>query len=191
MKTKSKALILSVCAVLLVAATVLVTMAFLTSTDSVNNTFTVGKVAITLDEAKVDEMGVVDTTATSRVKANTYKLIPGHTYVKDPTVHVSSDSEESWLFVKLENGLVNIIDNTTIEDQMAANDWTAVSGKTGVYAYSSKVSAGQNVKVFDSFKLTGTADVASYANAKITVTAYAIQADGFATSADAAAQLTF
>ena len=191
MKTKSKALILSVCAVLLVAATVLVTMAFLTSTDSVNNTFTVGKVAITLDEAKVDDMGVVDTTATSRVKANTYKLIPGHTYVKDPTVHVDATSEESWLFVKLENGLVNIIDNTTIEDQMKANGWTAVSGKTGVYAYSSKVSAGQNVKVFDSFKLTGTADVASYANAKITVTAYAIQADGFATSADAAAQLTF
>ena len=191
MKTKSKALILSVCAVLLVAATVLVTMAFLTSTDSVNNTFTVGKVAITLDEAKVDVMGVVDTTATSRVKANTYKLIPGHMYVKDPTVHVDATSEDSWLFVKLENGLVNIIDNTTIEAQMAANGWTAVSGKTGVYAYRSIVSAGDNVKVFGSFTLKGDADVASYANAKISVTAYAIQADGFATSADAAAQLTF
>ena len=191
MKTKSKALILSVCAVLLVAATVLVTMAFLTSTDSVNNTFTVGKVKITLDEAKVDDMGVVDTTATSRVKANTYKLIPGHTYVKDPTVHVDATSEDSWLFVKLENGLVDIIDNTTIEAQMAANGWTAVSGKTGVYAYKNIVKANDNVPVFGSFTLKGDADVASYANAKISVTAYAIQADGFATSADAAAQLTF
>lgn len=191
MKTKSKALILSVCAVLLVAATVLVTMAFLTSTDSVNNTFTVGKVAITLDEAKVDEMGVVDTTATSRVKANTYKLIPGHTYVKDPTVHVSSDSEESWLFVKLENGLVNIIDNTTIEDQMKANGWTAVTDKTGVYAYKNIVKANDNVPVFGNFKLKGNAAVAEYANAEITVTAYAIQADGFATSDAAAAQMTF
>ena len=191
MKTKSKALILSVCALLLVAATVLVTMAFLTSTDSVNNTFTVGKVKITLDEAKVDDMGVVDTTATSRVKANTYKLIPGHMYVKDPTVHVDATSEDSWLFVKLENGLVNIIDNTTIEAQMAANGWTAVTGKTGVYAYRSIVSAGDNVKVFGSFTLKGDADVASYANAKISVTAYAIQADGFATSDAAAAQMTF
>ena len=191
MKTKSKALILSVCALLLVAATVLLTMAFLTSTDSVNNTFTVGKVKITLDEAKVSDMGVVDTTATSRVKANTYKLIPGHTYVKDPTVHVDATSEDSWLFVKLENGLVDIIDNTTIEAQMAANGWTAVSGKTGVYAYKNIVKANDNVPVFGSFTLKGDADVASYANAKISVTAYAIQADGFATSADAAAQLTF
>ena len=54
MKTRSKALVLTLCAVLLVVATVMGTMAYLTSTDTVTNTFTVGKVAITLDEAKVN-----------------------------------------------------------------------------------------------------------------------------------------
>ena len=51
MKTKSKALLLTLCAVLLVAASVMGTMAYLTSTDKVENTFTVGNVKITLDEA--------------------------------------------------------------------------------------------------------------------------------------------
>lgn len=44
MKTRSKALLLTLCAVLLVAASVLGTMAYLTSTDEVTNTFTVGQV---------------------------------------------------------------------------------------------------------------------------------------------------
>lgn len=106
MKTKSKALLLTLCAVLLVAASVLGTMAYLTSTDSVKNTFTVGKVAITLDEAKVNGNGepinkqdevVTDLAAAERVKANTYKLMPGHTYTKDPTIHVDANSEDCFI----------------------------------------------------------------------------------------------
>ncbi|MBQ9988977.1 MAG: hypothetical protein IJP30_04495 [Clostridia bacterium] len=54
MKTKRKALPLAFCAVLLVAASVLGTMAYLTSTDDVRNTFAVGSITITLDEAPVD-----------------------------------------------------------------------------------------------------------------------------------------
>lgn len=56
-KTKTKALLMSLCAVLLVAASVLGTMAYLTDSKDVKNTFTVGNVAIKLDEAKVDDMG--------------------------------------------------------------------------------------------------------------------------------------
>ena len=59
MKTKSKALLMTLCAVLLVAASVLGTMAYLTSTDEVENTFTVGNVKIALDEAKVNADGTV------------------------------------------------------------------------------------------------------------------------------------
>ena len=81
---------------LLMAGSVLVTMAYLTSQDTVTNTFTVGKVSITLDETDVDEYGVAIPNA-ERVKENEYKLIPGHTYVKDPTVHVEAGSEESYL----------------------------------------------------------------------------------------------
>ena len=53
MKTKRKALLLTFCAVLLVVASVLGTIAYLTANDKVTNTFTVGQVAINLDEAKV------------------------------------------------------------------------------------------------------------------------------------------
>lgn len=77
MKKKTKALMLVLCAVLLVTASVLGTMAYLTSTDKVVNTFTVGKVAITLDEAKVDPDGKPVADA-ARVKENAYHLLPGH-----------------------------------------------------------------------------------------------------------------
>ena len=55
MKTNVKKVIaLTLCAVLLVAASVLATVAYFTDKDSVSNTFSVGKVAITLDEKKVE-----------------------------------------------------------------------------------------------------------------------------------------
>lgn len=185
MKTARKVLVLALCAVLLVSATIMGTMAYLTSTDEVTNTFTVGNVTITLDEAKVNTDGTFVTDATNRTDANEYHLIPGHSYIKDPTVHVDANSEKCWLFVKLDNGLKDIIAATTIEDQMADKGWSLVSGQTNVYAYRSVVSAQDNIPVFDSFKLTSDAAVSGYTNAQIVVTAYAVQADGFDTSADA------
>ena len=99
MKTKSKALLLTLCAVLLVAASVMGTMAYLTSNDTVTNTFTVGSVNIKLDEANVGTDGkVIDAT---RVKENSYKLLPGGTYTKDPTVTVLKGSEESYVRMKV------------------------------------------------------------------------------------------
>ena len=95
MKTKSKALLLTLCAVLLIAASVLGTMAYLTSTDTVTNTFTVGKV-----EIKLDETDVTNPTG-SRVQANSYKLMPGTTYTKDPTVTVKAGSEEAYVRMKV------------------------------------------------------------------------------------------
>ena len=100
MKTKSKALLLTLCAVLLVTASVLGTMAFLTSKDEVVNTFTVGSVKITLDEAKVTTDGK-PVEGAARVKANSYKLLPGHTYTKDPTIHVDAASEDCFIRAKV------------------------------------------------------------------------------------------
>ena len=190
MKSKKKVLVTVLCAVMLVVGSVLGTMAYLTSkTATANNTFTVGNVAITLDEADVDENGTVlkddNDNPLTRVKANTYKLMPGHTYVKDPTIHVSATSEDCWLFVKVENGISAIEDNTTIAEQMAAKGWTLVAGQTDVYAYSDVVAGGTNVVVFDNFKIKGDAVTSNYANASIKVTGYAVQADGFTTAADA------
>lgn len=100
MKTKSKALLLTLCAVLLIAASVLGTMAYLTSTAKVENTFTIGKVEIKLDEAKVNADGIPEEGA-ARVQANSYKLMPGNTYTKDPTVTVKAGSEDSYVRMKV------------------------------------------------------------------------------------------
>ena len=195
MKTRSKALLLTLCAVLLVTASVLGTMAYLTSQDTVTNTFTVGSVAITLDETNVDG----STPNAERDKANAYKLMPGHTYTKDPIVHVASTSEDCYLFVKVVNEIAAIEGGTTVAAQMAAKGWVAVEGATGVYVYTQDdalavVAGGRDVTVFDNFTINGAvkggtkpADytgnelfLGDYDNKTITVTAYAIQADGFA-----------
>lgn len=109
-KTKTKALLMSLCAVLLVAASVLGTMAYLTDSKDVKNTFTVGNVTITMDEAKVDGNGnaidkqgkrVTNLADAERVPGNAYKLLPGHTYTKDPTVTVLAPSVESYVRMKV------------------------------------------------------------------------------------------
>lgn len=95
MKTKNKALLLSLCAVLLIAASVFGTIAYLTDQEGVTNTFTVGSVGLTLDEADVKPDGTLDTD--ERVQANEYHLLPGHTYIKDPTVTVEANSENAYI----------------------------------------------------------------------------------------------
>lgn len=184
MKSKKKVFVTVLCAAALVVASVLGTMAYLTSQDAVKNTFTVGKVAITLDEAKVTDAGD-PVVGADRVKTNTYKLIPGHEYTKDPTVHVTAGSEDSWLFVKVVDEIAGIEADTTVAAQMAANGWTAVEGETNVYAYKATVTSGQDIKVFENFTIKGDAAVAGYAGKTITIEAYAIQADGFGTAAEA------
>lgn len=183
MKTRKKVLTLALCAVLLVVASVGLTVAYLTSNDSVTNTFTVGKVGITLDEAKVNEYGVVDATASNRVKANEYKLVPGHEYAKDPIVHFAAKSEASYLFVKVENGIANIekAGTTTIDAQIKANGWAALDGVAGVYYKTVDANATENAvdyPVFAKFIVASDADVARYDGATVKVTAYAVQKDG-------------
>ncbi len=113
MKTRRNALLLSFCAVLLVVASVFGTVAYMTSKDQVKNTFTVGKVAINLDEAKVTEDGK-PVEGADRVKENSYKLIPGLTYTKDPMVTVLDGSEASYVRMKVTfNNARTIIDMCT------------------------------------------------------------------------------
>lgn len=117
-----KVLLLACSAVLLVCLSVGATLAYLTSTDTVENTFTVGKVKITLDETlttadgkpakSVEEVGAEGEVTTSivpvdegetpdRVKANEYHLMPGHTYTKDPTVTVLADTEPCYIRIRM------------------------------------------------------------------------------------------
>lgn len=187
MKNTKKALLMTLCAVMLVAASVMGTLAYLQdTTDVVTNTFTVGKVEITLDEAPVDLYGEV--VAGDRRTENEYKLIPGHEYKKDPTVHVIAGSEQCWLFVKVENDISAIEADTKIAAQMENNGWKPVAGAENVYYFDGIVDAREvavDKIVFANFTVAGTADVAQYAEATIEIDAYAIQADGFATAAAA------
>lgn len=111
---KRTLIIISVVAVMVLAVGGI--LAYLTDTASVTNVFTVGNVEITVDEAKVNEEGkmvddqgniVEDAADAARVTdviengqktpANTYHLIPGMSYVKDPTMTVVKGSEESYV----------------------------------------------------------------------------------------------
>lgn len=192
MKIKSKALLLTLCAVLLVTASVLGTMAFLTDTEDVTNTFTVGSVGLALDEKDVDEddntTDNVTVNGVVRDKANSYKLMPGGTYIKDPTIRVDAGSEDCYLFVKVVDEIANIEDDTTVADQMAAKKWISVNGVANVYVYSTDgtnptaVVAETTVPVFENFKIKDSVtntELADYDGETITVTAYAVQKDGF------------
>lgn len=182
-----KTLTVIIALVLVVVMSVAGTVAYLTSQVTVTNAFTVGNVTITMDEAKVDVYGVKD--GDTRVTTNTYRLIPGHTYIKDPVVHVDADSENCWLFVKVENGISGLeaTGTTTIAAQLAANGWTPISEGSNIYAYSRiATKADADVPVFGSFTIAGNATLpANGTGLDVVVTAYAIQADSFGTAAQA------
>ena len=113
---KSKIFLTLASAVLLVAASVMGTLAYLTSTQEVKNTFTVGQVKITLDEAKVGDDGKVLTGENAqRVAENSYHLLPGHKYDKDPTITVLSGSDEAYVRM-----LVTVTFGKKLEDSTLA-----------------------------------------------------------------------
>lgn len=179
MKKATKTLLLMLCAVVLVVSSVLGTVAYLTDTKEVNNTFTVGKVEIKLYESVLNpETGKAynkgqDITETGNINV---KMVPGRVIEKDPTISVAADSEECYLFVKIENGIDSEVGTI---NWGAGSNWTQVVG-TQFWKYAEKVSAGTAVPVFESF--TCKDDITKYADGAggsgIKVTAYAVQAEG-------------
>ena len=169
MKKKTLALVLAL--TLLVAGVVGGTLAWLTEqTAEVKNTFTVGDINIGLTETTTD-----------------YKMVPGNTIAKDPTVTVKANSEACWLFVKVTES-ANLDDFITYA---IATGWTEL--EAGVYYREVPASAAdQTFSVLAGDAVTVKSDVtrAMLETAKtdaptLTFKAYAIQKDHFAT-ADAA-----
>lgn len=140
--------------------------------------------------------------------SNEYKIVPNWTYHKDPIVTVEKGSGECYVFVKIINGLANTsveIDeaNTqhqTIGEQMAANGWINVSGEPEVYYYSGDWATEKHVVDAENAELSlpvfaefTTKDYSNLDEATlkvtdkftISITAYAVQSDGFATPAEA------
>ena len=194
--------------VLVIAMSVAGTYAYLTSTDTVKNTFTVGNVQIKLDEAKANTDGSLVPNA-ERVKANSYKLLPGHEYAKDPTVTVLSGSESS--YVKMTVTFTKAAELDAIFAPTGANmtsifngydraNWiykgntedTTANTRTYEFWYKEAVAAPDADvtldALFDSITVPGDIDNDQLATIKgmtITVNAYAIQADGFDDADDA------
>ena len=191
--------------VLVIAMSVAGTYAYLTSTDTVKNTFTVGDVQIKLDEAKANADGSLVPNA-DRVKANSYKLLPGHTYAKDPMVTVLAGSESSYvkmtvtftkaaeldaIFAPTGANLLSIFGGYDSDNWIYKGNTENASANTRTYEfwYKETVAAPDgNVALdalFDSIIVPGTitnAQLATIKDMTITVNAYAIQADGFSTA---------
>ena len=90
------------------------TLAYLwDKTDTVTNTFTYGDINITLDESKDLNL----------------KMIPGGTIAKDPIVTVKANSEECYLFVKID-ATEKLSDYLSYE---LADGWIELSSGSGVY----------------------------------------------------------
>lgn len=127
---KARKILVSLAALaLVVAISIGGTLAYLTSkTDTVTNTFTIGKVTITLDETKVTPDGVKDATSTKRVTENSYKLMPGHEYMKDPAVTIKADSEPAYVRM-----LVTVSDMAKLQaafpEAKYADFYTTVNGE--------------------------------------------------------------
>ena len=194
--------------VLVVVMSVAGTVAYLTSTDTVTNTFSVGNVQIKLDEAKANPDGSLVANA-DRVKANSYKLLPGHTYNKDPMVTVLKGSESSYIkmtvtFTKAAEldaiFTPNGADMTSIFNGYDSANWiykgntedTENNTRTYEFWYKEAVAAPDADvaldALFDSITVPGSIkndQLKTIEGMTITVNAYAIQADGFNDAADA------
>lgn len=198
MKKKITAIALVVC--LVAVAIVGGSLAYFTDTDDATNTFTVGKVDITLTETNwVEEKAT---------------LIPGRVIAKDPTITVEEDSQRAYTFMKVqlsddfvdlltkyataqelslltEAGQKAVIDawfSGTVNPKIMKLDLATNSVILGVL---SPKDPGESVTYFDAVTVPPEVDgtmIKENGTYEIYVTAYAIQAEGFeGKNADASA----
>lgn len=140
---KKKIILSILCIGLAAVVSVMGTLAYLTDRDSVANTFTVGRVDIDLDEADVDADGqpVLNNQGepVDRVKENEYHLIPGRTYLKDPTITVKAGSEASYI------RMILIVHNTSAVQ--------AIIDKYGLGNFASLIGGwNQDIWLYEGFK---------------------------------------
>lgn len=126
--------------VAIVAISVLGTVAYMTASSKVSNTFTIGDIDLILDEGALGADGFTIDHTLPRVQNNVYHLMPGQTYQKDPTITLSATSEPSYLFVVSKNQITALEDTSelTMRQQMLKNGWalfreTSVGTRVWVY----------------------------------------------------------
>ena len=159
--------------VLVIAMSVAGTVAYLTHiTAPITNTFTVGNIDIGLAETMTD-----------------FKMVPGCDIAKDPVVTVDANSEDCWLFVKIDES-ENL---DSFISYAVANGWTQGDG-TNIPAnvWYRAVAKDATVKSFhllanDTVTIDSTAvtndNMNDAANAELVYTAYACQKDNMSVEA--------
>ena len=160
-----KALVLILAITLVLGCAVGGTLAWLmTETAPVTNTFTATNIKITLTETS----------------PNSFALIPGKEYTKDPVVTVTDETTvDCWLFVKIDETQAA---KDYLTYTLALDGWNLMEGETNVYARTAKAGdsyhllTGDKVTVKDSVTLD---NMNAAAEAKLSFTAYAVQLEGF------------
>ena len=134
---KNKKLMIIICVLAIMVIGSFGTLAYLTDTAGVTNTFTVGKVDISMDETKVDAEGnpvdeddqpLGEGEDPIRVTdGNEYRLVPGAEYLKDPTIKVIAGSEKSYVRMILTVTNYSVLDGLlkkyNITDYADMLDW--------------------------------------------------------------------
>lgn len=150
MRISKRSLLSVVALALTIAVTAFGTVAYMTDSDTVTNTFTVGNINITVDEENVD--GIPDENGNiipERDQQNNYPLIPGLPQTKDPTMTVHAGSEECYVRFRVEltgyTALKAIRPALTYEQLLTQfvsinSDWTltgtpVVNGNVVTYEY--------------------------------------------------------
>ena len=192
-----KKLTLVVSLLLVLALSIGGTIAWLTDTETVTNTFTMGNVDITL----------VETTGVD------YKFVPGKEIEKDPKVTVVADSEACYVYVEIKEEInftketnygfsdyftYDIADGWEQLKDKDGNDVTGVyyktvdaeTAKAGTFWYvlkGSETYANGCVSVSDKVTkdMIDVLDMSKDKEPTLTITAYAIQSEGTGSAAEA------
>ena len=159
----------------------------MTSTEPIVNVFTYGDIRITLTETKGEELSG----STDRY----FKMTPGKVIEKDPKISVLADSEDCWLFVKIDESSDKALSDYI--EYAIADGWTALNGVDGVYyrevsnssdAQTFSVLKDDKVSVKGSVTLEMLQVLDSSNYPKMTFTGYAVQRDMSIDAIDSAAE---
>ena len=173
-----KALAVLVAVVLLIGCAVGGTVAYLVAKGgTIENTFTVGNIKVSLYETN-----------------RTYHIVPGVDIAKDPTALVEADSEDCYLFVKVDEEnwptFMEQDGKTRKVDYKLAEGWTEL--EKGVYYLEvSKSTKNQIFQILEGNKVTVSANLTKgeldtvKTQPKLIFTVYAVQKEGVQDAAEA------
>lgn len=192
---KSKVFVTLAAVVLIAAVGVGSTFAYLTrTTNTVKNTFSVGNIHFgdelgggirESEVARNSETGVyedIDGENAWTMTAQDYEdILPCENVYKDPTVIISKNSVECYLFVKVE------FNDEQVESIAFTDDFNVIDAENHIYAYKGtikKSEAAQYFTVFNSvtfkdFSAAISKDDSDFTLDDIEISACAIQAQGF------------